>query len=40
VNPSFGRFDREILAVVRVATTDPSASASASGPVNVAPTDG
>ena len=40
VNPSFGRFDHEMLAVVRVATTDPSASASASGPVNVAPTDG
>jgi parvulin-like peptidyl-prolyl isomerase len=40
VNPSFGRFDDQTLTVVRVASTDPSSSPSASGPVNVAPADG
>lgn len=39
VNPSFGRFDRETLTVVRISSTDPSASSSPSEPVNVVPAD-
>jgi parvulin-like peptidyl-prolyl isomerase len=40
VDPSFGRFDRPTLTVVRISSTDPSASASPSEPVNVVPADG
>jgi parvulin-like peptidyl-prolyl isomerase len=39
VNPTFGRFDRETLTVVRVSSTDPSASQSPSEPANAVPTD-
>jgi parvulin-like peptidyl-prolyl isomerase len=37
VNPSFGRFDQATLSVVRISSTDPSASPSATEPVNVVP---
>jgi foldase protein PrsA len=40
VNPSFGRFDRTTLTVVRISSTDPSAASSPSEPVNVVPADG
>jgi foldase protein PrsA len=36
VNPTFGRWDVDQLAVVRVASTDPSATESPESPVNVA----
>jgi foldase protein PrsA len=39
VNPSFGRFDRPTLTVVRISSTDPSAMPSPSEPVNVVPAD-
>lgn len=39
VNPTFGRFDRPTLTVVRISSTDPSAMPSPSEPVNVVPAD-
>ncbi len=38
VDPKFGRFDAELMTVVRITSTDPSVTeAPASGPVNAAP---
>ncbi len=38
VNPAYGRFDPQLLEVVRIASTDPSATPSGVTPVNATPT--